>query len=344
MSLIACCSCVVFRPITRVGLGWMLAGGWLFVAMLCPAEENGEAAKEPSRSNLGVTPLPVDMAELLLSVGKLAEKDGRWADALLAYRAYLSVAGTAPMADKVRQELKDIQWRVQVLKSPEALQELQQQKKDEAEVRQMLGFGLFKDAAAKSLQMVRQRPSHWRSYFLAAAAFEKLGDFNTARQVLRAGRSAMDATQAIRADTMIAAIDDSEKQSRAVARAQEHLKHTRYRDAAVIYRDLVHEHPNNLTYRRLALQISLLAEDFGDALKLVEDPSLPPEHAMPKEVHDKLVADILKLQKDRDPAEEKRRNMARAEGSSPARTSSADKKKSGSSSMADDFLTRIKKK
>lgn len=278
-----------------------------------------------------------------LAAGHAAEKEKRWDVALTNFRLYLLLDSTSDIASKVREEVENIQWRVQFLKSPAASQLLEQQREEE-DARQLLALGFPADAARKALEMIGRRPLFWQNYFIASAAFQKMGDFASARLSLEMGAPCMDSIQKSKAAKMAAHIDKQESLAKKLSKANELLKQSRASEAAELYVQVAAESPANLSYRQLAIQAYILAENYTYALRLVADPVELPDGSkkeIPKPTRDKLIADISALQKLRQKLGSNAQKPTAANSSKTAPAKPA--KKAGSSSMADDFLKRIKK-
>lgn len=285
----------------------------------------------------GTPRLKVDSSKFI-AAGLVAEKEGRWGDAIILFSAYLSRDSTSPIAHKVREELKNIQWRVQYLAGPEAGQ-LDEQKKDEAAVQDMMVKGLVAEAAQKVIDMIGKRPNHWRTYFLAATVFEQMGNYESALSIMEMGVPYMDEAQRELAGQMYAHLVKAEKQIKELKEAEELLKSSKPAEAATVYRHLAKESPHKPLYRQLAIHALVLAERYTEALALINETPLPNGISMRQDVRDKLVAEITALKKQYLALQQapKQSNAGK-----PSQASSA-KKSPPSSSMSKDFLNRIKK-
>lgn len=290
---------------------------WLMIWLLACGLLRG-AENIPSPSNL-------------LASAQKAGRAKNWPEASALYSAYLKLDPVSPTADKVRTEMRNIRWRMVYLSTLEGA-ELPVQQAEEEHVEELLDQTRYDEAVELSMGMIRKRPTHWRSYLLAAASFAGRGEYDSAREILSLGGPVMDAIQLKNAEAMYAELLKEERLQSELKQASELLKANKPGEAANRYVALAKEWPAREDLLRLAIQSSVLAERYTMALSLVkESPHIKPQ------VKDELNRELTKL----------RNEYLSLQSPGPSRSSNpATQRATGGSrspSMSKDFLNRIGK-
>lgn len=270
-------------------------------------------------------------------LGLLAEKRRDWSEAIHWMEEFLKLDGTSDLAGKVRQELAYLRWVVSLEQTPRGADHRRGLDRL-AQARAAFDKQEWLAAGSHAYEALFADPSNYEAHFVAAAAAEKIQRFDLAESLLQAALPYAPQERHPEINQAIAQCQRLGPLSQVKLAASKAFTAGKHSQAADGYFKAWEAEPDRYNLARSALQAAVIAEDYPKARKILlalQAPDLPAEK-LPAELKD--IPDLLA-----------RLDRLEAFPRSNKRSASSAKKRSGTSAgqkkktMAEDFLSRIKK-
>lgn len=270
----------------------------------------------------------------------LAEKERNWSEATYWMQEFLQRQPTGELAGKVLKELEYLRWVVLFEQTPQG-RDRRHSLDRLTEARADFDRQEWVSAGTKSYEAIIADPANYEAYFLAATAAEKIERFDVAEVVLTNGRAQAPQERQKDVDEALARCQRMKVFAANKVAGDEAFAGGKRSEAADRYFEAWEAVPGRYDAALSAVQAAVIGEDYPKAKSILTrlGAAAAPPDALPAGLRN--IPDLLaRLDRLQALSPSKSRSGAKPSAASANKTRSS---KGSKKTMADDFLSRIRK-